>query len=149
MQRRPPPTNQQMQKLINQAVKEAMTPLNQPALEKMLQNKLPAQHPYIVIYFTAKWSGPCNNLPLDKIVASNADVQWFICDVDDNNYSAGYCGVKSVPSFMAVVHGKSQPVLSTSDSAKIFLWLSSLTSIPKQPLQSPLQPAPPVTAQKK
>jgi thioredoxin-like negative regulator of GroEL len=121
-----------MQKQINQAVKEAMPPLTQDILEKLLQNSLPDQAPYIAIYFTAKWCGPCNALPLDKIIMLNKNIMWYICDVDENKYSSGYCGIKSVPSFMGVINGKPTQLLATSNSTDIFKWVQDLHQLPKK-----------------
>lgn len=103
-----------------------MIPLTQEYLEDLLQNKLKETPPLIMIYFTAKWCGPCNNVPLDFLVASNKEFQWFLCDVDDNQYSSGYCGVKSIPSFMGVIGGKPTQLMSSSDPNKIHAWMQSI-----------------------
>jgi beta-lactam-binding protein with PASTA domain len=34
------------------------------------------------------------------------DVEWLKCDVDQNNYTPGYCGIRSIPSFIVVANGK-------------------------------------------
>ena len=61
------------------------------------------------IYFTASWCGACKALDLDAITAATKEVapglKWLICDIDQNNYSAGYCGVRSIPGFI-VIHKK-------------------------------------------
>jgi thioredoxin-like negative regulator of GroEL len=98
-------------------------------LEQMLQNNLPKQPPLCMIYFTATWCGPCNGLPLDEITSLNPDIHWFICDIDQNRYSSGYCGINSVPSFMGIVNGKPvQPLSSSTPSniAKYILQVSRL-----------------------
>lgn len=52
----------------------------------------------------------------DKIV-------WYDCDVDENDYTPGYCGVKSIPAFLAVVNGKPQPLFSSSDTLAVAQWI--------------------------
>lgn len=111
-----------------------MTPLSQEMLEKLLANKMPQQADYYVIYFTAKWCGPCNALPLDKMVQLDKKINWLLCDVDDNTYTPGYCQVRTLPSFLAIVRAKPLPLLSTSNSIDIYKWMHTLTApIPRPP----------------
>lgn len=84
-----------------------------------------------MIYFTATWCGPCNGLPLDEITALNPDIHWFLCDIDLNKYSAGYCGIQTVPSFMAIVHGKPVPPLSSSAPANIAKYILQTSRLAK------------------
>ena len=109
-----------------------MTRLDQPMMEKLIQYTVPDQAQFCVIYFTAKWCGPCNNMLLDKIVMSNNNLNWYLCDIDENDYTAGYCGVRTVPSFMGIVCGKPTRVLSNSNQTEIIRWLQSLTDVPKK-----------------
>jgi thioredoxin-like negative regulator of GroEL len=104
-----------------------MTPLSQELLEALLKNNVKDQAPINVVYFTAKWCGPCNGLPLHELIPSNKAIRWFLCDVDDNNYSSGFCGVKSIPAFLGIVNGKATPLLATSNPDTILRWLHALT----------------------
>lgn len=104
-----------------------MIPLVQEHLEDLLQNKVKGQPPFCVIYFTAKWCGPCNGLPLKELIASNPNLHWYLCDVDDNNYSSGYCGVKSIPAFMSIINGKSTNMIASSDPNNIIPWLQGIS----------------------
>jgi len=54
----------------------------------------------VVIYFTAKWCGPCRGI--DKVFLENEfkKLPMYICDVDENSYTSGFCGIRSIPSFM-------------------------------------------------
>lgn len=106
-----------------------MTPLTQPLMEQLLQNKAPNQTPLNMIYFTASWCGPCNGLPLDEIVKINPDIHWYLCDIDTNKYSAGYCGVSSVPTFMAIIHGKVLQPLSSSTPQNIAKYIAQATRL--------------------
>jgi thioredoxin-like negative regulator of GroEL len=98
----------------------------------MLQNRLPEQSSHIIIYFTAKWCGPCNSLPLDRIVAQHKHVVWYICDVDEETYVPGYCGVKSIPSFLGIVHGKATPMHSGSETVGIAKWMLQHMTLPRK-----------------
>lgn len=117
--------------MINEKVKEAMTPLTQTLLEELLQLKAPNQSPLSMIYFTASWCGPCNGLPLDEIVKINPDIHWYLCDIDTNKYSSGYCGINSVPSFMAIVYGKAVPPISTSTPTNIAKYIAQVSRLVK------------------
>ena len=117
--------------MINEKVKGAMTPLTQEVLEQLLQNKFPGQKPLTIIYFTASWCGPCNSLILNEIVKLNPEAHWFICDIDVNKYSSGYCGVNSVPTFMAIVHGKPLPPLSSSITQNVGKYIIQASRLSK------------------
>lgn len=101
-----------------------MSPLTQPYLENLLATRLP---PFlVVVYFTAGWCGPCKKVGLQRIVNFRKDIQWMVCDVDTNDYSAGYCQVKSIPAWLAFVRGKPLPMFQSSDDKEICMWLSKL-----------------------
>jgi thioredoxin-like negative regulator of GroEL len=55
-----------------------------------------------VIYFTAAWCGACRRLNMPALEEALPQVNWLKCDIDQNNYTPGYCGVKSIPSFVLV-----------------------------------------------
>ena len=111
-----------------------MSPLSQEFLESLIHPKhngvQPMESrnipPLIVIYFTASWCGPCNKLNLQRITGLRRDIQWMLCDVDQNDYSLGYCGGRSIPAWLAIVNGKPQQLLQMSDDAAICKWLASL-----------------------
>ena len=115
----PPPDNDQVKKTM-------MVPLTQPHLEATLSSRTP---PFlIVIYFTAKWCGPCKSVNLNRVVNYRKGIDWYLCDVDENDYSAGYCQVRSVPSWLAVHRGKPLPLFQSSNDLEICRWLSTLPS---------------------
>jgi len=68
-----------------------------------------------IVYFTAAWCGPCKRLDtaiLDEVAKSKELTIWK-CDVVVNDYTSGYCGVKSFPTFM---HFQPKKVVSTFQS---------------------------------
>jgi thioredoxin-like negative regulator of GroEL len=57
---------------------------------------------YIVVYFTANWWGPCRSVRPDALEKGLPMVTWLKCDIDQNDYTAGYCGVRSIPTFLVI-----------------------------------------------
>ena len=112
----------------NAAAKERMTPLlSQELFEELLGAKPAAR--LAIVYFTAKWCGPCKRVPLGKILDNTAAAaHWYLCDVDDNTYTPGYCQVKSIPSFLAIVDGKPMPLFVQSDADKVIAWVNNIVS---------------------
>lgn len=102
-----------------------MIPLqNQDQLEQLLQRgeyKNAQVFPYVVVYFTADWCGACKKVDLAQLMNGLKGVKWYICDVDKNNYSPGFAGVKTIPSFLPILNGKHQPLVSTNVTEQI-LW---------------------------
>jgi thioredoxin-like negative regulator of GroEL len=100
-----------------------MTPLlSQEVFEALL--KEPSDK-LAIIYFTAKWCGPCKRIDLGKIL-DRAPAKWYLCDVDDNTYTPGYCQVKSIPSFLAIVRGRPMPLFVQSDADKVIAWVNNI-----------------------
>ena len=102
-----------------------MTPLlSQETFERMISNDPTIKKDvFCIIYFTAKWCGPCNRLQLGSLLELSDKIKWYLCDVDENEYTPGYCGVKSIPSFLAILNGKLMPLYSNSDTNKVIEWI--------------------------
>jgi thioredoxin 1 len=80
---------------------------------------------FSVIYFTAAWCGACRRLNMPELEAKFPNFNWLKCDVDQNNYTGGYCGVRSIPSFVIV---KNKAVIGPFQSAaneKVEEWIKS------------------------
>jgi thiol-disulfide isomerase/thioredoxin len=71
-----------------------------------------------VIYFTASWCGPCRGIDKALIESSCKNVRMFLCDVDVNGYTPGYCGVRSIPSFLVLKPNAPSSASSASSVAK-------------------------------
>jgi len=101
-----------------------MSPLSQETLEGLLQHIDPS--PLVIIYFTAKWCGPCNRMNLHEITSVRPGITWYLCDVDDNDYSLGYCGGSAIPAWLAIVKGKAQTLYTQSNTAAVCQWIQTL-----------------------
>lgn len=110
-----------MRALESQAILELMLGKREPEEdEKVVVDDLPT---LAVIYFTASWCGACKKLDLDAIEASLPAAIFLKCDVDANTYSAGYCGVRSLPSFFIVKGKKPIGPFGNSNTEKVVDWL--------------------------
>ena len=78
-----------------------------------------------VIWFTATWCGPCKRIAIDFLQES-FPASWLKCDIDQNDYTAGFCGIRSVPSFLVVYKKKVLGTKSSSSTPEILEWLRGL-----------------------
>jgi thioredoxin-like negative regulator of GroEL len=94
------------------------------------QDGLVPQPKTTCIYFTAEWCGACKALDLEAIQAAgaqtNKSVQWLKCDIDKNNYSPGYCGVRSIPAFVVIHNKKLVATLKSNKTEKAVAWLQTV-----------------------
>ena len=78
-----------------------------------------------IMYHTAKWCGPCKRMDLAAIVAA-AEARgltvWKI-DVDENDYTSGYCGVSSIPSFQFCVPKKIISTFQPPNTQAVCDWM--------------------------
>lgn len=82
--------------------------------------------PFTVVYFTATWCGACSRLDLPRLEAETPGVNWLKCDVDQNKYTPGFCGVRSIPSFLAIADKKVLGSLTNSSTDKVLAWVQTL-----------------------
>ena len=87
---------------------------------------VPAPAGATMIYFTATWCGACRRLDLDLLQGSLATVNFLKCDVDQNNYSPGFCGVRAIPAFMLIRDGKILGNLQSSNTMEVVHWATTL-----------------------
>lgn len=89
---------------------------------------VPAPAGVTVIYFTATWCGACRSIKTDALEAAMPSVTWLKCDVDQNNYTSGYCGVRAIPTFLVVKDSKVLGTLQANQNEKVLAWVKELTS---------------------
>ena len=82
--------------------------------------------PFTVIWFSASWCGPCQKVDGDRLIAELPNIEWLKCDIDQNNYTPGFCGVKSIPTFMAVAGKKILGKLQSSSTEDVIRWAKIL-----------------------
>jgi len=78
-----------------------------------------------VIWFTAEWCGPCRKIRIEELM-ENFNVNWLKCDIDRNDYTAGYCGIRSIPTFMVVHNKKIVDTKGSSNTSEIYEWLKDI-----------------------
>jgi hypothetical protein len=64
---------------------------------------------------------------LDKeyLLGLSNRIKWYKCDIDENDYTPGYCGVRSIPAFLAIVNGNVKPLFVSSDTQKVVDWIKN------------------------
>jgi hypothetical protein len=103
--------------------------VNQEQFERLLgQNDDGTTVPeFCIIYFTAKWCRPCQGINKQALMDSTLpSIKWYMCDVDENNYTPGYCGIRGIPAFLAISKKKIVGQLQSSDMQKILDWMRTL-----------------------
>lgn len=102
-----------------------MIPLpSQEFFESLIQRNPPQPHePFVCVRFTASWCGPCKRVDSNYLLSVSDKIKWYVCDIDENDYTPGYCGVQQIPSFQAIVNGVPQPIFQNSNNQQIAEWL--------------------------
>ena len=98
---------------------------------EVLMGRLPSTTPppdLNVVYFTAAWCGACKRLSMSGIEAVFPDVNFLKCDVDANDYTPGFCGVRAIPAFVVVKKGKVVGPFQSSDNKEVTDWIKTNTS---------------------
>ena len=81
---------------------------------------------FTVVYFTATWCGACRSIDLNALETTFPTANWLKCDVDQNNYTPGYCSIRAIPSFIAIKDKKIVGQLQSNDNTKIVEWLKDV-----------------------
>lgn len=111
------------------ATSEMTLLLNQEAFETLL-GRVPTDKPipsFVIVYFTAEWCKACKKLDLDLIRQTAVKATWMKCDIDKNDYTAGYCGIRSIPTFLVIKDQKVVSQLGDSRTEKVVEWLKRFT----------------------
>jgi thioredoxin-like negative regulator of GroEL len=91
---------------------------------------------FTVIYFTANWCGACRRLDMDLLQEEFPEVNWLKCDIDQNSYTPGFCGIKSIPTFAVIVDRKFTDMLTSSDTRTVYAWVKRHLEAAAQPKSS-------------
>lgn len=83
-------------------------------------------HKIAIIYFTAKWCKACKAINVKLLESLRNDVTWYKCDIDIHQYTATYCDVQSIPSFMAIVDGRCGQTISRFTEEQLHQWIMRL-----------------------
>jgi thioredoxin-like negative regulator of GroEL len=78
----------------------------------------------VVVYFTAPWCGACSRLDHDLIQKSVPQAVWYKCDIDQNKYTLGYCGLQKIPSFAIIKNSKFLGKFTSSDTSTVIEMIS-------------------------
>lgn len=81
--------------------------------------------PIVMIKFGATWCGPCKRIDKDMLLGLSDKIKWYDCDLDENEDTPAYCGVSTIPCFLAIVNGVPQPLFQSSDTQKVAAWMRS------------------------
>jgi hypothetical protein len=83
------------------------------------------------VYFTASWCGPCRRLDLDAIEAAAKAVGIPIWKVEQtvNDYTAGYCDVRSLPTFILAKPKEIVSRISSSATTDVVQWINSFPKL--------------------
>jgi len=95
---------------------------SQEFFESLIAKNQP-HDPFVIIRFTASWCGPCKRIDTNALLNMHPQIKWYVCDLDENDYTPGYCGVRSIPAFLAILNGVPQPVFQSSDTTKVMEWI--------------------------
>ena len=81
-----------------------------------------------IVYFTAAWCGPCKALDCAKIAAAAATrkIPIYKCDYVKNEYTVGYCGVTSFPTFQYMRPRKPLSMVRSNNTLDVIDWINSL-----------------------
>lgn len=81
-----------------------------------------------ILYHTAKWCKPCQRLAIPEIVAA-AEARgltvWRV-DQDVNNYTSGFCDVRSIPTFQFCRPKQIVESMGPRDTAEVLEWINTL-----------------------
>lgn len=78
---------------------------------------------FSVIYFTASWCSACRALDIPALEAGLPEVNWLKCDIDQNDYTGLYCGVRSIPTFLIVSNKVVVGMLTSNNTQKVAEWV--------------------------
>ena len=95
------------------------------AFEALYKPAKPLTEP-VLLYFTASWCGACKKIDWGFLLEEFPTLKILKCDIDQNKYTPGFCGVRAIPSFLWIPkEGGVRGPLQSSDTAKVATWIQS------------------------
>ncbi len=84
-----------------------------------------------VVYFTADWCKACKRLNLAEIQieAKRANAIMYKCDIDVNDYTSGFCSVRTIPTFICFQGRKVLGQISNSETGLVKEWLQRMGNL--------------------
>jgi thioredoxin-like negative regulator of GroEL len=81
-----------------------------------------------LVYFTATWCGHCKKINLKEVdmVAKKHGLTLWKVEHTTNDYTAGFCNVRSFPTFMAFQPKKVVGTFQSNVTEDICKWIESL-----------------------
>jgi thiol-disulfide isomerase/thioredoxin len=78
-----------------------------------------------LVWFSAKWCGPCQRLqkPALEAAAAEAGIPFYYCEITQNDYTPGFCGIRAVPTFCIYEKRKALGKLTNSDTDTVCRWI--------------------------
>ena len=100
--------------------------LSQSQFEELYNDK--SKDVSFIVYFTASWCGPCRALDCDGIAAAAAAryIPIYKCDYVKNEYTVGYCGVRSFPTFIYMKPRKPLSEIKSNITTEVIDWINRL-----------------------
>jgi thioredoxin-like negative regulator of GroEL len=100
--------------------------ITQEQFEELYNDK--SKDTKFIVYFTAAWCGPCKALDTHAIaaVAKARGIRIFKCDCVTNEYTVGYCGVTSFPTFQYLMPRKPLSQVKSNQTQEVIAWINSL-----------------------
>jgi thiol-disulfide isomerase/thioredoxin len=80
-----------------------------------------------LVWFSATWCGPCKRLDMEKVEAAAKEAGLPLWKVEQtvNSYTAGYCDIRSLPTFALMIPKKIVGTLCSSDTDAVVSWIGS------------------------
>jgi thiol-disulfide isomerase/thioredoxin len=80
-----------------------------------------------IVYFTATWCGACKRLDLDMIesIAKNVGIPIWKVEQTVNDFTAGFCDVSSLPTFLLIKPKKIVSKIAISNTENVVAWIKS------------------------